>query len=179
MDARSYSAGETLKDGTPVTIRAIRREDAGTILQAFRGLDRESVYRRFFSPKKDLSPAELAQLTDVDFSKVVALVVTTPSSGGEVLIGGGRYAVEDPESAEIAFMTDGAHRGLGIASIILKHLILIAREAGISRFDGEVLAENQPMLAVFRRSGLPMNVVRDGSTLHVTLTLQAEPESPH
>ena len=74
MDAPSYAARDTLKDGTPVTIRAIRREDAGTILQAFRGLDRESTYRRFFTPKKDLSQAELEQLTDVDFSRVVALV---------------------------------------------------------------------------------------------------------
>jgi GNAT superfamily N-acetyltransferase len=177
MNARSYAANETLKNGAAVTVRAIRRDDAGIILRAFSNLDRESVYRRFFSPKKELSLAELEQLTDVDFSKVVALVVSTPSPAGEVLIGGGRYAVEDPESgaAEIAFMTDGAHRGLGIASLILKHLVLVAREAGISRFDGEVLAENQPMLAVFRRSGLPMNVVRDGGTLHVTLSLQAGP----
>jgi RimJ/RimL family protein N-acetyltransferase len=176
MDAREYAANETLKDGTPVTIRAIRGEDAGIILQAFRGLDRESVYRRFFSPKKDLSQAELEQLTDVDFSRVVALVVTTQSSDGEALIAGGRYAVEDPASgaAEIAFMTDGAHRGLGIASLVLKHLAKIAREAGVSRFDGEVLAENQPMLAVFRRSGLPMQLRRDGGTLHVTLGLKAE-----
>ena len=36
----------------------------------------DSVYRRFFSPKKDLTAAELEQLTDVDFSQVVALVVT-------------------------------------------------------------------------------------------------------
>jgi RimJ/RimL family protein N-acetyltransferase len=178
MDARSYSAGDTLKDGTPITIRAIRREDAGTILQAFRGLDRESVYRRFFTPKKDLSPVELEQLTEVDFNRVVALVVTKAVENGEVLIAGGRYAVEDPASgaAEIAFMTDGAHRGLGIASLILKHLVQIAREAGISRFDGEVLAENQPMLAVFQRSGLPMQLRRDGSVIHVTLSLQA-PES--
>jgi RimJ/RimL family protein N-acetyltransferase len=173
MDARSYSAGDTLKDGTPVTVRAIRREDAGTILQVFRGLDRESVYRRFFSPKKDLSPAELAQLTDVDFNRVVALVVTKAGDDGEVLIGGGRYAVEDPSSgaAEIAFMTDGAHRGLGVAPLIFRHLVQIARGAGVSRFDAEVLAGNQPMLAVFRRSGLPMNMVRDGSTLHLTLSL--------
>jgi len=33
------------------------------------------VYRRFFSPKKELSDRE--QLTDVDFSQVVVLVVTT------------------------------------------------------------------------------------------------------
>src|SRR5262245_31771915 len=88
MDARSYSAAETLKDGTPVTVRAICREDAGTILKAFQDLDRESVYRRFFSPKKELSPAELGQLTDVDFGQVVALVVTTQSSEKETSIGG-------------------------------------------------------------------------------------------
>ena len=178
MDAPSYAARDTLKDGTPVTIRAIRREDAGTILEAFRNLDRESIYRRFFTPKKDLSPAELEQLTDVDFNRVVALVVAKAAENGEVLIAGGRYAVEDPASgaAEIAFMTDGAHRGLGIASLILKHLVRIAREAGISRFDGEVLAENQPMLAVFQRSGLPMRLRRAGSVIHVTLSLQV-PES--
>jgi RimJ/RimL family protein N-acetyltransferase len=181
MDARSYSAGDTLKDGTPVTVRAIRREDAGTILRAFHSLDRESVYRRFFSPKKDLSPAELAQLTDVDFNHVVALVVSKAGQTGGVLIGGGRYATEDSASgaAEIAFMTDGAYRGLGIASLILKHLITIAREARISRFDAEVLAENQPMLAVFRRSGLPMNMMRDGGTLHVTLSLGSRKEQRH
>jgi RimJ/RimL family protein N-acetyltransferase len=181
MDARSYAASETLKDGTVVTVRAIRPGDASAILQAFRGMDRESVYRRFFSPKKDLSPADLEQLTDVDFSQVVALVVTTQSSDGEALIGGGRYAVEDPSSgaAEIAFMTGGNYRGLGIASSILKHLVLIAREAGVSRFDGEVLAENQPMLAVFRKCGLPMHLRRDGSTVHVTLSLDSRKEQPY
>jgi hypothetical protein len=119
LDPRTYTASETLKDGTPVTLRAIRREDAGTILRAFRSLDREWVYRRFFSPKKDLSPAELEQLTDVDFNHVVALVVTKAGQTGGVLIGGDRYATEDSASgaAEIAFMTEGAHRGLGIASL--------------------------------------------------------------
>lgn len=181
MDARNYVASQTLKDGTAVTLRAIRPGDAGSLLQAFRGLDRESVYRRFFSPKKDLSPTELERLTDVDFNRVVALVMTKATESGEVLIGGGRYATDGSASgaAEIAFVTDGAHRGLGIASLILKHLVLIAREAGISRFDAEVLAENQPMLAVFRRSGLPMQLRRAGSVIHVTLSLASEKEQRH
>jgi hypothetical protein len=51
---------------------------------------------------------------------------------------------------------------------------VIAREADISRFDGVVLAENQRMLAVFRGSGLPMQLRRDGSVIHVALGLQAE-----
>ena len=173
MDPRHYVADETLKDGTLVTVRAIRRDDADTLQNAFNNLDRESVYRRFFSPKKELTDAELAQLTDVDFSRVEALLVTKQTVEAEVLMGGGRYATDDPGSgrAEVAFVTGGNYRGLGIASHILRHLVRIAQEAGVAHFEADVLAENQPMLAVFRRSGLPMQLRRDGSVLHVTLAL--------
>jgi GNAT superfamily N-acetyltransferase len=173
MDPRTYTASEILKDGTAVTIRAIRRDDKTRVLEAFKSLDRESVYRRFFSPKKELSHSELEQLTDVDFSQVVALGVTTQAADGEILIGGGRYAIEGAGAAqaEVAFMTAGNYRSLGIASLILRHLVRIAREAGVQRLKAEVLAENSPMIAVFRRSGLPVHLERDGSILHVTLTL--------
>ena len=160
MDARSYSVSATSKDGTEVTVRSIRAEDSERVLEAFKGMDQESVYRRFFSPKKGLSPTELEQLTDVDFTNVVALVVTKTSADGELLIGGGRYALDGPGAAdaELAFMTNGNYRGLGIASLVLRHLVRIAREAGLMRFEADVLAENQPMLGVFRRSGLPMTL---------------------
>lgn len=176
MDPRNYAASEILRDGTPVAIRAIRRDDKSRLLEAFKSIDRESVYRRFFSSKKELSDSELKELTDVDFSQVVALVVTTQGAGGEILIGGGRYAIDGvgSDQAEIAFMTDGNYRGLGIASIIFSHLARIARDAGLSRFEADVLAENQPMLAVFRRSGLPMSMKRDGSVLHVMLLLRPD-----
>ena len=140
MDPQNYTASETLKDGTPVTIRAIRHDDDNTILDAFKNLDRESVYRRFFSPKKDLTAAELEQLTDVDFSQVVALVVTTQGEDGEILIGGGRYARDGMGSvgAELAFTTESNYRGGGIATLISRHLARIAREAGVSRFEADV-----------------------------------------
>ena len=132
--------------------------------------------RRFFSPKKDLTAAELKQLTDVDFSQVVALVVTTQGEDGETLIGGGRYARDGmgSVSAELAFTTDSNYRGGGIATFTSRHLVRIAREAGVSRFEADVLAENQSMLAVFRHSGLPMQLRRDAGVLHVTLSLQPD-----
>jgi RimJ/RimL family protein N-acetyltransferase len=176
MDPRHYVASETLKDGTLVAIRAIRLDDADALLKAFNNLDRESVYRRFFRPKKELTDDELAQLTDVDFSRVVALLVTKQTGEGEVLMGGGRFAADDRGSgqAEVAFVTGGNYRGLGIASLILRHLARIAQDTGVTRFEADVLAENQPMLAVFRRSGLPMQLGRDGGVLHVTLALQPD-----
>jgi RimJ/RimL family protein N-acetyltransferase len=143
-------------------------DDGGHILDAFNTLDRESIYRRFFSPKKELSDAELKQLTEVDFNQVSALVVTTQKDGVETLLGGGRYSVEAgerPQSAELAFLTGRAYRGQGIASRLLRHL------AGLSRLEADVLAENQSMLNVFRRCGLLLKQRREGSVVHVTLAL--------
>lgn len=177
-DPQGYIAKETLKDGTKVTIRAIRPDDSRAVLEAFKSLDREAIYRRFFSLKKELSNTELKQLTDVDFNRVVALVVTTETSKGETLIGGCRYAVESPETsqtAELAFLTDDGYRGRGIAGLLLRHLIKLAREAGVSRLEADVLADNHPMLVVFRRCGLAMRQRRDGNVIHVTLELEPDP----
>jgi RimJ/RimL family protein N-acetyltransferase len=65
------------------------------------------------------------------------------------------------------------YQGQGIASRILKHLIHIAREKGVSRFEAEVLAENRAMLAVFARSGLPMKKSLEEGAVHVSLSLTA------
>jgi len=179
MDARNYTASETLRDGTPVTIRAIRRDDSNRILTAFDRLDRESVYTRFFTYKKGLADAELRNLTDVNFDRVTALVVMTRTGDDETLIGGGRYCSEvtlhGSQSAELAFITNNEYRGRGIASLILRHLILIGRTQGLLRFEADVLAQNQAMLAVFRGSGLALKQRREGNVVHVTLSLGADP----
>jgi RimJ/RimL family protein N-acetyltransferase len=176
VERSRYFARDKLKGGTEVTIRAIRPDDGPSLLDAFGKLDRESIYRRFFSPKKELSAADLEQLTEVDFSRVVALVVTMRDDGFETLIAGGRYAVEPgdrPRGGELAFLTGEAYRGRGIAGLLLRHLVLIAQKAGLSRLEADVLAENQPMLNVFRRCGLPMTQRRDGNVVHVTLSLKS------
>jgi RimJ/RimL family protein N-acetyltransferase len=182
VDPRSYVAHERLKDGTEVTIRGIRTSDGPAILAAFGQLDLESIYRRFFSPKKELSDAELKQLIEVDFEKVTALVVTIQADGGETLLGGGRYAVvsgERPRSAELAFLTAAAYRGRGIASLLLRHLALLAQEAGLLQLEADVLAENQSMLNVFRRSDFPVTQQRDGNVIHITSALRgSKPEEP-
>lgn len=54
---------------------------------------------------------------------------------------------------------------------LLGHLIEIARECGIERFEADVLPGNAPMLAVFSRAGLPMRQRREGGAVHIELTL--------
>jgi RimJ/RimL family protein N-acetyltransferase len=176
-DPRKYCAQETVKDGTPVTIRAIRKDDKERIHSAFRALDREAVYRRFFTPKQDLTDPELEQVTDVDFSQVVALVATVSRADGEeIVIGDGRYIADKegkPERAELGFLIAELYRGRGIATLLLRHLARIAHHAGLSTFEADVLAYNAPMLAVFERSGLPISRRREGNIIHVTLSLSS------
>ena len=75
IDTRNYVASDTLKDGTTVTVRAIRAGDREALLAAFAALDRESIYTRFFTHKKELTDTELRHLTEPDSDHVVALVV--------------------------------------------------------------------------------------------------------
>ncbi len=174
-DPRNYEEADSLKDGTPVVVRAIRHGDAAGVLAAFKSLDPQSVYTRFFTYKKGLTDAELRQITDVDFDRVAALVVAIREEGEEKLIGGGRYYADfSAGSAELAFVTDENFRGQGIARLILKHLAQIGRSQGVRRFEADVLAQNQAMLAVFRRSGLPTRERSDGNVVHVTLALDPQ-----
>ena len=51
IDAQNYRVDDKLKDGTAVTIRAIRPDDKKRIVEAFKNLDPESIYTRFFSTR--------------------------------------------------------------------------------------------------------------------------------
>ena len=54
---------------------------------------------------------------------------------------------------------------------MLAHLVGIARGLGIRYLEAEVMPENRPMMAVFRRSGLPMTEAVHEGVLHVELRL--------
>lgn len=174
-DAATDNETVTLKDGVTVTIRAIRPDDKAGIFEAFRNLQPESIYSRFFYQKKTLTDEELKSLTEVDFENEVALVVTTGGGEKETIIGVGRFARLDSSagrrSAELAFTVEEDFHGQGIASCLLERLACLAREKGISLFEAEILAENQAMIAVFARSGLPMKQSMSSGVVHVTLSL--------
>jgi GNAT superfamily N-acetyltransferase len=177
MDASKYEVIETLKKGASVRVRAIRADDKKRLSEAFRNLESESIYKRFFSPKKGLTDEELKHATEVDFENEVALVVTIGEGETETIIGGGRYvaynAAGAERKAEVAFTVEEDYQGQGIAGMLLRHLISIARQKGVSEFEADVLAGNRAMLSVFSRCKLPMKQSFSDGTAHVTLSLNA------
>ena len=87
------------------------------------------------------------------------------------IVGGGRYIVARPGEAEIAFAIVDRYQGRGIGRALMRHLVTIARAAGLKKLIAEVLAENLPMLRVFEQSGLAINTKREAELRHVTLEL--------
>jgi GNAT superfamily N-acetyltransferase len=178
--ARGYSMAEKLKDGTAVTVRAIRPDDRGRLGEAFAKLEPGSVYTRFFSHRGQPSDEELRAAVEVDFESTVALVVTVPDGGGdETIIGAGRYVLHGPagagSGAEVAFAVEEDYQGQGMAGLLLRHLAHIARQQGVSQLTAEVLPVNRGMLTVFFRSGLQMQSATEDGVVHVALSLAGQP----
>lgn len=177
-DARNFAVQETLKNGLAVTIRAVQPEDREAFHAAFKGLDETTIQLRFFGPKRELTPQELTEATEVDFVRTVALVICLQNGTGERIIGGGRYIAfgpaEPPDRAEVAFAVEEDFHGLGIASRTLRHLADIARQQGIKEFHAEVLPENKGMLAVLQRSGFPVRQEFSEGVVHLTLALTSD-----
>lgn len=173
LDVRAYEACEKLKDGHSVYVRAIRPDDKETILAGISQFSEASVYKRFHGPKQGLTEQELKFMTEIDYLHHVALVVALKENGQ--VIGGGRYISYDeslpPRSAELAFAVVDSFQGLGVGSIVLKHLIIIAREVGVGIFEADVLVENSAMIRVFEKSGLAMTKDYEGRNVHITMTL--------
>jgi RimJ/RimL family protein N-acetyltransferase len=178
IDAAKYDTTATLRSGMAVRVRSIRPDDKKRLVEAFKNLDPESIYTRFFYHKKMLTEEELKSATELDFENAVTLVVTTGEGAHETIIGAGRYVVIDESvnlrSAEVAFTIEEDYHRQGMARILLQHLASIAREKGLSRFVAEVLPENTGMLTVFSRSGLPMKSKHGGDAMHVTISLTEE-----
>ncbi len=171
MDLKRYSAMGNLRDGRTATIRALLPADREALASAVHRMGDESIYRRFFSAKKQFSASEVEYFTNVDFVDHVALVAVVEEGDLPLIVGGARYVVDAPGSAEVALAVDDAHQGLGIGGLLMKHLVTIARNAGLQRLNADVLSDNAAMLKVFAKSGLPVHSERDGGTMHLTLAL--------
>jgi RimJ/RimL family protein N-acetyltransferase len=170
-EAATYSATEVLRDERPVNIRALRPDDRNALIAAIGRTSADSFYRRFFGVRHEFTEQEIASYLNIDFINHVALVAVMEESARPTIVGGGRYVVVEPGTAEVAFAIVDEYQGQGIGAALLRHLATIARCAGLVELVAEVLAENAPMLKVFKKSGLDHSTKRDAGVVHVALRL--------
>jgi acetyltransferase len=143
-----------LRDGSEVTVRAVRAGDAHKLQAAIRALSPESRYTRFFSPLRELPPELLERATHPDARRELQLVAVAGSGSEEQIVGGVRYGATDTDGdCEFGIAVIDEWHGRGLARLLLESLMREARARGFARMEGHILATNSAMLRLAKRLG--------------------------
>ena len=143
-----------LSDGTNIKIRPIRPEDASIEQSFVRELSPQSKYFRFMQGLNELTQQMLVRFTQLDYSRELALIAVLESPDQETELGVARYVMNpDGESCEFALVVADKWQHKGIGSNLMNALIEAARQRGIKRMEGEILADNHNMLKLTKHLG--------------------------
>src|SRR3954447_24444524 len=166
-----YTEIGRMRDGQEIEIRALRPDDKDDMLAAIDRTGPESLRRRFFAYKRGFTEQEIAFFMSVDFTDHVALIALAKEEGRAYIIGGGRYVVTKPGQAEIAFVVIDDYQGQGVGTLLMRHLAVVARKAGLRELIAEVLPENKAMRKVFDKFGFRSGSGRGPQSVHLVMKL--------
>ena len=141
-----------LTDGSTVEIRPAAPSDTDAVREMHAAMSPDNMYLRFFNPSPRLADREARRVCREPAPDHAALLAWL----GSRLVGVASYEpTGTPGVVEIAFaVPDDMHRR-GIATLLLEHLISLARQHDLRAFRANTLAENAAMLQVFEDAGLP------------------------
>ncbi len=162
-----YTSQWALKDGSPVTIRPIRPEDEPALAEFHKYLSEESVYLRYANMMKlssRVAHERLAHLCFIDYDREMALVAEigggsdAADGGGDAaapkIIGVGRLTkIASTNDGEFAILVSDPYQEQGLGSELLKRLVAIGEDEGLSRIVADVLRDNTGMKKVAARLG--------------------------
>jgi len=149
-----------LANGTNITIRPIRPEDADMEKDFVHRLSERTKYFRFMQSLQELTPEMIVRFTQIDYDREIAFVAISEDENLPDELGVGRYMVNpDGHSVEFALVVSDDCQGLGIGTRIMKTLLQTAKNKGMSFFEGEVLAINKPMLSLMKKLGFSIEAI--------------------
>lgn len=165
----------TLPDGRSFLLRPILPEDEPELKELVKRMPPEDVRMRFFQPMRELSHEMAARLTQLDYEREMAFVVTEPNTiPGQGEIQGVVRCNADPdmEKAEYSILVDRTMTGLGLGPMLMRYIIEYAKSRGMKELYGEVLRENEAMLRLNRALNFKIHATPDDpGVLHVSLPL--------
>ncbi len=167
-----YVSHWLLSDGTNVLLRPIKPEDEPLEHELLSTLSQATMRARFFSIIKDISHEMLVRYCNIDYDREMAIVAEVRDGGKRKLIGIGRLIIDrEFKSGEFAVLVHDDYQSKGLGPKLVDVLIGVAEEKGLERIYGEVLTENQQMIAVCKKLGFTIEMA-DEETTTVNLVLR-------
>jgi len=149
--------------GESVTIRPIHPADSAMENEFVRNLSIETKHYRFLGGVKELLPAELKRLCDVDGRHSMAFIATVQREGHETEIGVSRYAElsSDDGVGEMAVTIADAWQHKGLGQLLMQRLIAYAKTHGVKKLYSVELADNIAMRQLAVELGMSVRVDPD------------------
>ncbi|HEY1590237.1 MAG TPA: GNAT family N-acetyltransferase [Solirubrobacteraceae bacterium] len=142
-----------LPSGTRLVLRAVERADRERIHALFRRLGEESRYRRFLSPKRELSQPELAYLSDIDHFSHEAIAAVDRRDGSFAGVVRVIRRTDWWEAADMAIEVADDLQHMGIGSCLTARMLERAREIHFTALTATTLRENAAARRLLKRFG--------------------------
>ena len=143
---------ETIRGGERVLIRRARSEDMALYPDFVHNVSAEDRRLRFFGGITALSAAQIDKLTELDYRHEMAFIALDEGTGH--MLGLVRLIDELGEkTAQFAILVRSRLKGHGLGWLLMRHVIDCAKEKGLRRVYGDVLAENTTMLQMCAELG--------------------------
>jgi len=156
-----------LADGTTITIRPAGPGDFDAVKQLHEAMSPDNLYRRFFSTSRGAAEQEARRVCRGEDGPAHGAIL---GFLGDELAGVASFEPEaGGESAEVALaVADQMHRR-GVATLLLEHLVSLARDRGVRVLSALTLPENTAVLRMFADAGLSVTRRLDDGVVELSM----------
>jgi acyl-CoA synthetase (NDP forming)/GNAT superfamily N-acetyltransferase len=168
-EAAPASVYALLADGRTVEIRPAVAADFAAVRAMHEAMSPGNVYLRFFSLSRLAAEQEARRVTREPGPGHAALLAVF--DGQVAGLASFEAGPAGGKTAEVAFAVADTMHHRGIATLLLEHLVSLARARQLEALTAETLPENTGMLRVFSDAGLPVVSKQGDGVVSVTIPL--------
>jgi RimJ/RimL family protein N-acetyltransferase len=155
-----------------IFVRPLRPDDDRRFRDLLAHVSKQDLRLRFFDSIKEFSPAFIAGLTHLDYSRAMAFVAIDEVSD-ETLGVVRLHSDASREAGEYAILLRSDLKGRGLGWALMQLIIEYAKSQGPKRITGQILQENSVMLKMCRELGFKVTTnAEDRGVYDVTLELE-------
>ena len=161
-----------LKDGTIIQLRPIHPDDSNQAEDFREKLSAQSIYDRFLGYIPIISEQLVERLTNIDYSKEMAIVAEVHHDKEKEVIAVGRIVGNQTEGADFAIIIADEWQGKGLGTILTDYLIEVAEDMRFTKIYSLVFSSNTKMLEILRHRAFDIRK-DDDHTIYAELILSS------
>jgi len=165
----------TLKNGQHCLFRPILPEDEPLLREFIAQVTKEDLYYRYFSEINEFTHDDLANMTQIDYDREMAIVAVREINDRTEIVGVTR-AISDADNidAEFSVLVRSDLKGLGLGRRLLEKMIGYTREHGLQQLNGITMPGNRGMITLARKLNFNVDIQLEDGIVSLNLPLNKQ-----